>query len=84
MKLDLTWLLPYILNWKTSLAGLITIAVGAADTFFGINIPGFPATFADFYTALPIGLGLIFAKDANIHGPVVPAVAPSAPVAPAA
>jgi hypothetical protein len=48
-------------NWQTTAAGLIVIACGAANTFLGIHVPGVSL---DFVSALPVGLGLIFAKDA--------------------
>jgi hypothetical protein len=52
-------------NWKTTATGAIVIALGAAHTFLGINIPGFTL---DFLSALPVGAGLILAKDANVTG----------------
>lgn len=52
-------------NWKTSLTGLIVIALGAANTFGGIHIPGFNM---DFMAALTAGLGLVMAKDGNVTG----------------
>jgi hypothetical protein len=48
-------------NWKTSLAGVSIIAIGAAHTFLGVDIPGA----LDFYASLPVGMGLVLAKDAN-------------------
>jgi len=48
-------------NWQTTAAGLIVIALGAAHTFLGIDVPGFSL---DFIAALPVGAGLILAKDA--------------------
>lgn len=48
-------------NWQTTAAGLIVIALGAAHTFLGIQVPGFSF---DFIAALPVGAGLILAKDA--------------------
>jgi hypothetical protein len=48
-------------NWQTTAAGAIVIALGAANTFLGIHVPGFSL---DFVAALPVGIGLIFAKDA--------------------
>jgi len=54
-----------ITNWKTSLSGAIVIALGAMHTFLGIDIPGFTL---DFLGALPVGAGLILAKDANVTG----------------
>lgn len=56
-------------NWKTSLTGLIIIALGAAGTFAGIKIPGFSL---DFLTALTVGTGLLFAKDSNVTGGTTP------------
>jgi len=47
-------------NWKTSLGGVILIAVGALGTFLGVKVPGFSM---DFGAALTAGLALIFAKD---------------------
>jgi hypothetical protein len=52
-------------NWKTTAAGVIVIALGAAHTFLGIDIPGLAL---DFLSALPIGAGLILAKDADVTG----------------
>jgi hypothetical protein len=49
-------------NWQTTAAGVIVIALGAAKTFLGIEVPGFSL---DFVAALPVGLGLILAKDAT-------------------
>jgi hypothetical protein len=48
-------------NWQTTAAGAIVIALGAAKTFLGIEVPGFSL---DFIAALPVGVGLILAKDA--------------------
>ena len=47
-------------NWQTTAAGAIVIALGAAKTFLGIEVPGFSL---DFVAALPVGVGLILAKD---------------------
>lgn len=52
-------------NWKTSLTGLIIIALGAASSFLGIKIPGFNL---DFLAALTAGIGLLIAKDGNVTG----------------
>jgi hypothetical protein len=52
-------------NWQTTTAGLIVIALGAAKTFLGIEVPGFSL---DFIAALPVGVGLILAKDAASLG----------------
>jgi hypothetical protein len=52
------WLIK---NWKTSLTGVSIIAIGAAHTFLGVDIPGA----MDFYAALPVGMGLVLAKDAH-------------------
>jgi len=45
--------------------GVIVIALGAAHTFLGIDIPGFAL---DFLSALPVGAGLILARDAGMAG----------------
>jgi hypothetical protein len=50
----------FLTNWQTSATGLIVIALGAAKTFLGIEVPGFSL---DFIAALPVGVGLILAKD---------------------
>jgi hypothetical protein len=55
-------LTPILANWQTTAAGLIVIALGAANTFLGIHVPGFSL---GFVAALPVGVGLIFAKDAT-------------------
>jgi hypothetical protein len=61
-------------NWQTTASGLIVIALGAAHSFLGIDIPGFSL---DFLSALPLGAGLIFAKDATSQ--TAPSQAPAAP-----
>jgi hypothetical protein len=53
-------------NWQTTAAGLIVIGLGAAHTFLGIDVPGFSL---GFIAALPVGAGLILAKDATAAGP---------------
>ena len=53
-------------NWKTTLAGVVVIALGALNTFAGVHVPGFDMGFA---AALPVGIGLIAAKDATIRSP---------------
>jgi hypothetical protein len=64
---------PFLANWQTTAAGVIVIALGAARSFLGIEVPGFSL---DFIAALPVGVGLILAKDAASLGS---AGAPSAP-----
>lgn len=49
-------------NWKTSVAGLVIIAVGALHQLFGVDVPGFNL---DLGSAITAGLGLIFARDAT-------------------
>jgi hypothetical protein len=56
---------PILANWQTTAAGVIVIALGAAKTFLGIEVPGFSL---DFIAALPVGIGLILAKDAASPG----------------
>jgi hypothetical protein len=54
-------------NWKTTLGGGFTAALGLAS-LFGVSIGGQPI---DPTTALGMitgGIGLIFAKDANVTG----------------
>lgn len=62
----------FLTNWKTSLAGLVTIGIAALNQIWGISIPGFPADFASLSTALPVGLGLILAGDAHVSAPISP------------
>jgi len=50
-----------MINWKTSIAGLVLIAVGALELGLGIHIPGFNM---DAGAAMAAGLGLLMAKDA--------------------
>lgn len=58
--------MSYIMaNWKTSLTGLVIIALGAGNTFLGIHVPGFSM---DFFAALTVGLGMFLAKDGNVTG----------------
>jgi hypothetical protein len=52
-------------NWQTTSAGVIVVALGAAKTFLGIEVPGFSL---DFVAALPVGVGLILAKDGAARG----------------
>jgi hypothetical protein len=68
-------------NWQTTAAGVIVIALGAANTFLGIHVPGFSL---DFVAALPVGVGLIFAKDAANQNasPAPTGAAMPAPVSP--
>jgi hypothetical protein len=56
-------------NWQTTASGLVVIALGAAHSFLGVDVPGFTL---DFLSALPLGAGLIFAKDAA-HQTATPA-----------
>ena len=56
-------------NWKTSLAGVLLVVMGALNTFLGIHVPGFSM---DFVTALTAGIGLIVAKDSNVTGGTTP------------
>ena len=53
---------PILANWQTTAAGVIVIALGAAKSFLGVEVPGFSL---DFIAALPVGVGLILAKDAT-------------------
>lgn len=49
-------------NWKTSVAGLLLIAVGVVAPLFGVEVPGFHM---DPGTAVTMGIGLILSKDYN-------------------
>jgi hypothetical protein len=49
-------------NWQTTAAGAIVIVVGFLHTYYGVNVPGMDMSFIQ---ALPIGAGLILAKDAG-------------------
>ena len=49
-----------ISNWKTSVAGIVLIGVGALSLALGIHIPGFSM---DPGAAIAAGLGLLMAKD---------------------
>lgn len=54
-------------NWKTTLGGGMTAAIGIAS-LFGIKLGGAPI---DPTTALGMitgGIGLVFAKDGNVTG----------------
>jgi hypothetical protein len=50
-----------MVNWKTSVAGLVLIAVGALGVGFGVHVPGFAM---EPGAAIAAGLGLLMAKDA--------------------
>ena len=56
-------------NWKTGLAGVIIILLGALSSFLGISVPGFNM---DFGAALTTGIALILAKDSNVTGGTTP------------
>jgi hypothetical protein len=56
-------------NWKTTASGVGLLALAALHTFAGVDVPGIPAM--DFGTALPLSIGLIFAKDGNVTGGTV-------------
>jgi hypothetical protein len=64
---------PILTNWQTTAAGVIVIALGAAKSFLGIEVPGFSL---DFIAALPVGVGLILAKDAAALGANAPPYPP--------
>ena len=51
-----------LINWRTSLGGIILIAVAALHQFFGVNVPGFSM---DLGAALTAGLALLLAQDAG-------------------
>jgi len=47
-------------NWKTSLTGVIVIAIGVLGAAFGVHIPGFTM---DPGPAIATGIGLLLARD---------------------
>lgn len=51
-----------LVNWKTSIAGVVLIAVGILGTVLGVHIPGFTM---EPGIAIATGLGLLMAKDAH-------------------
>lgn len=53
-------------NWKTSLGGVLVIALSVLG-LFGVSVPGFNI---DIGAAIPLGLSLIFAKDGDGSGAV--------------
>lgn len=48
-------------HWRTTLAGVVLIVLGALNSFAGVHVPGFDMGFT---AALSAGMGLIVAKDA--------------------
>jgi hypothetical protein len=48
-------------NWKTTLTAAVIVGIAALKTFLGLNIPGA----LDIATAIPVAVGLVFAKDAT-------------------
>jgi hypothetical protein len=54
-----------LVNWKTSLAGVVLIIVGGLAAVLGIHIPGFTM---DAGAAITMGMGLLVAKDSNVTG----------------
>jgi hypothetical protein len=52
----------FLSNWKTSIAGIVLIAIGLLEGILGIHIPGFSM---DAGAALAAGIGLLMAKDAT-------------------
>lgn len=61
--LDFVKNLPSIVNWRTSLAGVVMLAVGAASAA-GVHVAGVDVT-GDPLSLIVTGIGLIAAKDAN-------------------
>jgi len=51
-------------NWKTTLAGVVIIALSIAS-MFGIHIPGVEGNQS---ISIAAGIGLIFGKDASVTG----------------
>ena len=55
------------LNWKTTLAGLASIATGFAHIFTAVSAGHVPDFSTDF-GLLVTGIGLLFAKDGGVTG----------------
>ncbi len=52
-----------LVNWKTSLAGVIAIAPQLATAFLGASSP-----WMNVITGIATGVGLLLAKDSNVTG----------------
>lgn len=53
-----------MLNWKTSLSGIATIAIPLINQI----IPILPPQYVPIAAGVAAGLGLLFAKDHNVSG----------------
>jgi hypothetical protein len=51
-----------MMNWKTSLPGIVLVLIGLLEGATGIHIPGFSM---DAGAALAAGIGLLMSKDAS-------------------
>jgi hypothetical protein len=83
-KIKMSWLLSLLVNWKTTLAGVGTLA-GAIATVATTLSKGTldQQTLTTLFSTVLAGIGLIAAKDSNVTGgtKVVPSVTPrSTPV----
>lgn len=52
-----------LLNWRTTLAGVAVLGLGALKTFGGVDLSGFGINLPDLTTVVPIAAGLFAAKD---------------------
>jgi hypothetical protein len=51
-------------NWKTSLAGVVTVLIPIINQL----VPVLPPQYAAIASGVVAGLGLLFAKDMNVTG----------------
>ena len=62
-------LLSFFVNWKTTSAGLAAILVAIGSVFTSLSHGALDQTaVVTAATAVIAGLGLVFAKDANVSG----------------
>ena len=58
-------------SWKTTLAGILGIAVALLKVATDVN-SGHPVDLTTTLSAMVVGVGLITAKDHNVSGPPAP------------
>lgn len=59
----------FIVNWKTTVTGLVLVLLGGSQAVFGFHLPGFTM---EPGAAIIMGLGFLAAKDGNVTGGTVP------------
>lgn len=57
----------FVTNWKTTVGGLLTMALGAA-ALLGIKVGNNPIDPTSAFAMITTGFGLLFAKDGNVTG----------------